>query len=269
MDEKELKTALEYIGKFKDQIFLIKLSGEILSDSNALESVASDLVLLHRFGIHPVIIHGAGKQISSNMEKLGLKPAFIRGERVTDETTLGIVIGALYTVNDAIVGKINKSSKLAVGIGGLFDAQIKSKELGLVGKVTAVNHKVVLDLIASGYIPVIIAIGRDHLGRSLNINADRAAAALAKALKAGKVMLLTNVDGVLDKNGKLIKELDVDTAKSLLNTNAVTNGMIPKIDSSIEMISEGVKEVHIVKAGEGVILAELLTDKGKGTMITK
>ncbi len=268
-DTEELIEALHYIKKFKDQIFIIKFGGEILSDEKVLETIALDLVLLHDVGIHQVVMHGAGTLISSEMKKLGLEPKFIRGERVTDREILSLVTGCLHHVNNRIVGKINKNAPIAVGLtSGLFEAKRKREELGYVGDVTEVNFRIILGLIDGGYLPVVLPIGIDGESNPLNINADMAAAELAKALNATKMIVLTNVDGVLDKDGELIRQLNIKEAKNLVKNRVVTGGMIPKLESGIKALSEGVERVHIVKAGEHAILGELLTGEGTGTMIT-
>jgi acetylglutamate kinase len=266
---KELIEALHYIKKFKGQVFIIKFSGEILSDERILETIALDLVLLNDVGIHPVIMHGAGNLISSEMAKAGLKPKFIRGERVTNRETLDLVMGCQLRVNNMIVSKINREGDIAVGLTeGLFKAERRRKELGYVGDIISVNSGVISNMIGEGHIPVISPIGMDSDGDSLNINADVAAGELAKALNATKMIVLTYVDGILDKEGKLIRQLNITEAEKLIEKGVVTGGMIPKLESCIKALSEGVERVHIVKAGEHAILGELLTKEGTGTMIT-
>ncbi|OYT41647.1 MAG: acetylglutamate kinase [Candidatus Altiarchaeales archaeon ex4484_43] len=270
VDTRELIEALHYIKKFKDQVFIIKFGGEILSDEKILETIALDLVLLHDVGIHQIVMHGAGNLISSEMKRLGLEPEFIRGERVTDRETLSLVTGCLHYVNNKIVGKINKNAAIAVGLaGGLFEARRKRKELGYVGDITAVNSRIILELIEKGHLPVVMPIGIDKEGNSLNINADVSAGELARELNAMKMIILTHVEGVLDENGELISKLNIAEAKNLLKRKVVTGGMIPKLESGIRAISRGVDRVHIVKAGEHAILGELLTEEGTGTMITR
>jgi len=269
-DTQELIEALHYIKKFKGQVFIIKFGGEILSDEKILETIALDLVLLHDVGIRQIVMHGAGTLISSKMEKSGLKPRFIRGERVTDEETLGLVIGCLRHVNKKIVEKINKKAKIAVGLhGGLFETKRKKEELGYVGDIINVNSNIISGLIDGGYLPVVLPIGMDREGRSLNINADVAAGELAKALNSTKMIILTNVEGVLNRDGELIRQLTMKEVKKLVENKVVTGGMIPKLESGIKAISKGVDRVHIVKAGEHAILGELLTEEGTGTMITR
>lgn len=267
---KELIEALHYIKKFKDQVFIIKFSGEILSDEKILETIALDLVLLHDVGIKIVVMHGAGTLISTTMEKLGLKPEFIRGHRVTDEKTLEVVVSSLHKVNNMITGKINKEEKIAVGLDkGVFKAEKRSKELGYVGDVEEVDSRLILGVLEEGHIPVIYPIGVDGGGQLLNINADVAAGELSKALNATKIINLTNVDGVLDKKGNLIRKVNVREAGKLIKNKTVTGGMIPKLESAVNAIKKGVKQVHIIRAGKHAILGELLTEKGTGTMVTR
>jgi acetylglutamate kinase len=266
ISSKELIDAIEYIKKFRGQVFIVKFSGEIVEDDTVLDSVARDLILLNEVGIHPVVLHGAGNLISSDMQKLGLKPRFVKGERVTDEATMDIVVGCLQHVNNTIVGKINKYSTAAVGVtGGLFLAR-RRESLGLVGDIMRINTRVIFDLIEKGHIPVVFPVGADEEGSSLNINADIAAGELAKGLDATKLIVLTNVEGVYGGEG-LIRCLSVSEARKLMESEAITGGMIPKLGACVDALSMGVKQAHIIKAGEHAILAEILTRDGTGTMI--
>lgn len=268
LTSRELIETVEYIKKFRGQVFIVKFSGEVVEDDKVLDSVSRDLILLNEIGIHPVVLHGAGNLISSSMKKLGMKPVFIRGERVTDEATLDIVLGCLQHVNNRIVGKINKysDSGAAVGVtGGLFLAK-KRESLGLVGDVEEVNTGIVLNLIGGGHIPVVFPVGADRDGNPLNINADIAAGELAKVLSASKIILLTNVDGVY-RGGELIRNLSISEARKLMGSEAITGGMIPKLGACVDALSRGVKQAHIIKAGEHAILGEILTKEGTGTMI--
>ncbi|HIE33629.1 MAG TPA: acetylglutamate kinase [Candidatus Altiarchaeales archaeon] len=269
IDIQELIDALHYINKFRGQTFVIKFGGEILDDESVLETVSLDLVLLHDVGIHMVVMHGAGTLISSTMKRLGLEPRFIRGERVTDEKTLEIVIKCLRQVNNRIIEIINREKAIAKGSDDFFfRAKRKRKELGYVGGITSVDSDKILKLIESRYLPVIFPIGIGKDGHALNINADVAAGELARALDATKMIMLTNVDGVLDRNGRLIRQLSMEEAKKLIKEGIVTGGMIPKLESGIKALSVGVERVHIVRAGEHAILGELLTKEGTGTMLT-
>ncbi len=268
---KELIEALHYIKKFRGRVFVVKFGGDIFFEEEILESVALDLALLHELGIHLVVVHGAGVLISANMEKFGVDPKFIRGERVTNEETLDLMIGSLQHVNQKLVANINRENDICVGLtAGLFEAEKKNKELGFVGEVTSINSKLVGDLFDKGYLVVTTPIGIDKCGRLLNINADVAAGEISRSLEASKLIMLTqHVEGVLNKEGKLIRKLSVSEAKDLIKKGVIAEGMIPKVESGIKAISEGVDRVHIVKAGKHAILEELLTEEGTGTLLVK
>lgn len=268
--------ALEYIKKFRHHLFVIKLGGEIIANEDKLDAVAKDVILLSYVNINPVIVHGGGPDITKTMEKLGKKPTFIKGLRVTDEDTMDIVKMVLVgKINTAIVARINKFGGNAVGISGksgrLFSAKKQKSEvdLGLVGEITEVNTELVKVLVEKGYIPVISPIGFDDEGNSLNINADTAAAKLAGTLKADKIIFMTPTGGVLDKAGNLIPKLTVKEAKELIKKGVATGGMIPKLEASIEAIKCGVKTAHIIGSGEHSILEEVFTSSGVGTMVTE
>ena len=268
--------ALEYIRKFSGQIFVVKLGGEVMLDKEVLDSVAQDLVFLNVVGIKTVVVHGGGVEISEAMEKFGKKPEFIKGLRVTDKETMDIVEMVLTgKINTELVSRINKHNGNAVGLSGksgnLFSV-VKQKhevDLGYVGDVRKVNSKIVTTQLDHGYTPVISPIGVGPDGSSYNINADTAAAELAVALNASKFILLTNVEGVLDKEKKLIKRLTVVKAKKLILDGTVSGGMIPKLEACIISLKKGVERAHIVKASKHAVLEEILTTLGTGTMITE
>jgi len=217
--------ALEYIRKFRGQVFVVKFGGEVMVNEDVLDAVAEDLLLLRYVNIKPVVVHGGGGEISAAMDKFGKKPTFVKGLRVTDEETMDIVQMVLAgKLNNDIVASINKHGGHAVGISGksakLFSAEKVPGEgdvdLGFVGEITKVNADLVRTLLDKEYIPVISPIGIADDGSSLNINADAAASKLAVELKASKLILLTGVDGVLDRDGKLIKTLTSEEAGGLL-----------------------------------------------------
>lgn len=268
--------ALEYIRKFRDQVFVIKFGGEVMVDEKVLDAVAEDLLLLRYVNIRPVVVHGGGGEISAAMDKFGKKPKFVKGLRVTDEETMDIVQMVLAgKLNNDIVASVNKHGGHAVGISGksakLFSAEkVPSEEdvdLGFVGEITEVNADLVRTLVDKGYIPVISPIGIAADGSSLNINADVAASKLAVELKATKLILLTGVDGVLDKEGKLIKNLTPEEAGKLIKSGVAKAGMIPKLTECIYAIKHGVPKAHIIKAKKHSILEEIFTSEGTGTMV--
>jgi acetylglutamate kinase len=260
--------ALEYIKKFRDQIFVIKFGGEVMVDEKVLDAVAEDLLLLRYVNIKPVVVHGGGGEISAAMDKFGKKPQFVKGLRVTDEETMDIV-------QMVLAGKLNKHGGHAVGISGksakLFSAdKVPSEDdvdLGFVGEITEVNADLVRTLVDKSYIPVISPIGIADDGSSLNINADVAASKLAVELKASKLILLTGVDGVLGKDGKLIKNLSPNEAEALIASGVAKAGMIPKLTECIYAIKHGVPKAHIIKAKKHSILEEIFTSEGTGTMV--
>ncbi|MFH1055230.1 MAG: acetylglutamate kinase [Candidatus Altiarchaeota archaeon] len=270
-----LVDAIEYIHRFAGDVFVIKLGGESLLDKEVVDSVAQDLMLLNALNIRTVVVHGGGVEISEAMEKFGKKPTFVKGLRVTDKETMDIVEMVLTgKINQELVSRVNTHGGSGVGLSGksgcLFEA-VKQKgkvDLGLVGEIRKVNPKVVLTQIESGYIPIISPIGASKDGESLNINADTAASELAASLKASKLIVLTNVDGVLDKDKKLIKHLTIAEVRKLVKDGTIAGGMIPKVEACVNALKSGVSRTHIVKASRHAVLEEILTKTGTGTMIT-
>jgi acetylglutamate kinase len=270
-----LVDAIGYIRKFTGEIFVIKIGGEALLDKEVVDSVAEDLILLSALGIRTAVVHGGGVEISEAMEKFGKKPTFIRGLRVTDQETMDIVEMVMTgKVKQELVTRIHKHGGMSVGLSGkyckLFEAvkQRGKVDLGLVGEVKRVNPQVVLTQMEAGYIPVISPIGFAPDGGSLNINADTAASELSIALHASKLIVLTNVDGVLARDKSLIKRLTSSDAKRLIKEGTIGGGMIPKVEACVHALKGGVARTHIVKASTHAVLEEILTTTGNGTMIT-
>jgi len=270
-----LLEALEYMREFKDAVFVIKLGGEVLVDDEVVSCVAQDLAFLDFVGIGCVVVHGGGKDITEAMAKLGKKPVFVDGLRVTDEETMDVIETVAGKANNKLVSVIQKMGGRSKGVfgklGNLFitEKQKANVDLGFVGNVVKVNAHVVNTKLKEGYIPVVSPIGVGADGHAYNINADSAAAELAAALKAEKFILVTNVAGVLDKEGKLIQRLTLVQARKLLESDVVSGGMIPKLRACIRALEEGVPKAHIVKASRHAILEEILTKEGTGTMITR
>lgn len=271
-----LINALNYIKEFKEAVFVVKLGGEVVVDEEILETVAKDLIFLHMVGINPVVVHGGGVEISDAMKKFGKKPVFVEGLRKTDKETMDIVEMVLTgKINTQIVSYLTRFEGNAVGLSGKSGNLFKAKkqdgdvDLGYVGEINQVNPDIVETQIKNNYIPVISPVGVGEDGSSLNINADTAAAELAASLHAQKLILVTNVDGVLDGEKKLIKRLTVREAKKLIKTHVIQGGMIPKLEACIKSINSGVARTHIIKASTHAILEEILTQTGTGTMITK
>ena len=267
--------ALAYIKKFKGKIFVIKLGGQVMLDKNIMDTVAQDLILLNYVGIKPVVLHGGGPEISAAMEKFGKKPKFIEGLRVTDEETMDIVKMVLIgKINSEIVECVAKHGGEVVGLSGksarLFVAEKRKGkvDLGMVGNIKKVNTKVVNLLLENGIIPIISPVALDKDGNALNVNADTAAGQLAAELKASKLILLTDVSGVLDENKNLIKRITAPEIDDLIESKKVSGGMIPKLLACKSALTGGVKRTHIIKAVEHGILEEVFTSYGTGTMIT-
>lgn len=267
--------ALPYIKAFSGSIIVLKYGGAAMVDSALKEKVMQDVALLRYVGMRPVVVHGGGNEITRWLDKVGKKAQFIDGLRVTDAETVEIaemvLVGKISKELVYLIGKYGGSAvSLSGKDGGLVTAKkIKARnDLGFVGDVAAVNTKVIKHLIEDEYIPVISSIGVDKKGQTFNINADHFASALAGALKARKLILLTDVKGVFDKKKKLIQRIKVNEIGGLIRNKTIQGGMIPKLQSAAEAVKKGVKSVHIIDGRvEHSILLELLTDHGVGTMI--
>jgi acetylglutamate kinase len=279
--------ALPYIQTFRGKTFVIKYGGNAMIDEGLKHDFAQDVVLLRYIGINPVIVHGGGPQIGKTMERMGKKPAFVGGQRVTDEETMDIVEMVLGgKVNKEIVSLINRTGGKAVGLtgkdGGLLQAKklkmSKTSEetgatelidLGLVGEVTEVRPGALVALEESGFIPVIAPVGVGGQGETYNINADLVAGAVAGALKAEKLILLTDQAGILDKDKKLIPSLNKKKVESMVNAGTVSGGMLPKTKSCFDALEAGCAKVHIIDGRiPHALLLEIFTESGIGTEIT-
>ena len=273
-----LSEGLPYIQRFYGKTIVIKYGGAAMSKTSLKEGFARDIALMKLVGMNPVIVHGGGPQIGSELKSAGIKTSFISGFRVTDRKTMKIVRRVLgQEINKEIVGLIKwfgaeafamtrynkniiRSSKLRLNEG---------KDLGLVGKVESIQNKEIKKKIDKGVIPVISPLGFNRKGECLNINADLVAGKIASSLKSEKLILLTDVEGIQEKKGKLISKINKKEAKSLLAQTVVEGGMKPKLESCMEAISTGVRSCHIIDGRlPHAVLLEVLTDEGIGTMIT-
>ncbi len=280
--------ALPYIRKFYGKTFVIKYGGAAQKEVHLKEAFAQDVVLLNYIGINPVVVHGGGPKISETMKKMGKSPTFIQGQRVTDEETIDIVemvLGGL--VNKEIVSLINRFGGRAIGLTGKDGTLIKAKkkvikkpspetgtdeiiDIGLVGDVEEINPDVIESLDRSGFIPVVAPVGVSEEGLTLNINADYVAASVSSSVKAEKLILLTDVPGVLDKRGNLISTLTAKEARSLIRKGIIEGGMIPKVEACLQALKEGVKKAHIVDGRVShCLLLEIFTQEGIGTEIVQ
>ena len=285
-----LLEALPYIQQFHGKTVVIKLGGSVMEKEKLLDAMLRDIVLLNYVGMKIVIVHGGGPEVSEEMRKLGKKPKFVEGLRVTDEETMEILHEQLAgKINKEIVLGISKHGGRALGISGMDGNLIRAHkllyktttskgrevemDLGLVGEVEQINPTVINYLVGTGYIPVIAPIGIDAEGHSLNINADVVAAELSAAMRAKKLILLTNVIGVMrdPKDEKtLVPQLTAEEAQKLIQEGVVKKGMIPKIDACLRAVQGGVERAHIIKGTTPhVLLLEILTESGIGTMIER
>jgi acetylglutamate kinase len=284
---KTLIEAMPYIQTFRGKTFVIKYGGNAMTDESLKLGFAQDVVLLRYIGINPVIVHGGGPQIGKTMERMGKKPTFVSGQRVTDEETMDIVEMVLGgKVNKEIVNLINRTGGKAVGLtgkdGGLIQAKklkmtIKSEntgeteiiDIGLVGEVTEVRPGALVALEQGGFIPVIAPVGVGENGETYNINADLVAGAVAGALKAEKLILLTDQSGILDKDKNLIPTLNKKTVETMIHAGVIAGGMIPKTKSCSQALDAGCSKVHIIDGRiPHALLLEIFTREGIGTEIT-
>ncbi len=285
---KILVEALPYIRRFYGKTIVIKYGGSTMEEERMKRSFALDVVLLKYIGLNPVIVHGGGPQIGQMLAKIGKKSQFVEGMRVTDRETMDVVEMVLVgKVNKEIVALINQQGGKAVGLSGkdgrlitakklkLTKSGVKGKrpeviDIGMVGEVKAVNPGVVEALERENFIPVIAPVGVGEEGETYNINADLVAGKIAAALKAEKLILLTDVEGVMDGEHRLIPTLDIKQIKRLLTRKIISSGMIPKVNCCLGALEGGVAKTHIIDGRlEHAILLEIFTDVGIGTQITK
>jgi len=268
-----LSQALPYLQRYSGAIVVIKLGGHAMISDEALETFARDVVLMRQVGINPVIVHGGGPMINSMLDKLNIKSEFINGKRVTDPETMNVVEMVLSgSVNKKIVQAINNQEGRAVGLSGkdakLIICKQETPDLGLVGSPTDVNPEVIFTLFENDMIPVIAPLGAGNNGETLNINGDTVSGAIASALKADRLLLLTDVSGVQDKNGSIITELDSTQIKNWINEGIISGGMIPKTETALLALKGGVRGVVILDGRvPNACLLELFTEHGAGSLI--
>jgi len=273
-----LLQALPYIRRFRDAVVVVKYGGHAMTDPELARHFADDVVLMRAVGLRPVVVHGGGPQISDLMRRLGMEPVFRDGLRVTDAGSLDVARMVLVgKINRDIVSAINVHGPLAVGLSGedagLILASARHPDLGFVGDVEAVNPHILVRLLAEDLIPVVSTIGADLAGQAYNINADTVAGAIAEALGAEKVVYLTDVEGLLrdvSDAGTLLSRTTSHELKRLVDDGVLTGGMIPKIAACIHAVEHGVGSAHILDGRTPhVLLLEVFTDAGIGTMITE
>ena len=271
---KILSEALPYIQKFSGKIVVIKYGGSAMKENKLRQNFARDIALMRQIGIFPVLVHGGGPQIEENLKKSSIKSVFIDGLRKTDENSIKIIVKTLREVNGDIAELIKTWGARTKTFNDVRESilickKIKTKiDLGFVGDITKVDGSLIKKNIFSGKIPVIAPIGRDRFGMHYNINADHVACKVAEKLKAEKIIMMTDVKGVLTNKGKKISEMNIKKAKKIAKT--IKGGMLPKLSSAIKSLESGVKSAHIVDGRvPHAVLVEILTDKGVGTWITK
>lgn len=279
--------SLPYIRRFSGMTIVIKYGGHAMVDDQLKEDFARDVTLLKFIGLNPVVVHGGGPQINSVLTQMGIQSTFVKGMRMTDTPTMDVVEMVLGgKVNKAIVAQINRQGGKAVGLSGKDGGLIQAKKLhivfqndentppeiidpGHVGEVTRINPDLINTLTQHGFIPIIAPVGVGENGETYNINADMVACRVAVALAAGRLIYLTDVDGVLDADGKLISSIDAVTIRQLSAAGIITGGMIPKINYALEALQQGVEKVPIINGKKRhALLLELFTDRGIGTEVT-
>ncbi len=276
-----LAEALPYIQRFHDRTIVIKYGGNAMTEPQLKAGFARDVVMLKLVGMNPVVVHGGGPQIGGLLEKMGIKSEFRQGMRVTDEPTMNVVEMVLGELNQEIVGLINSHGGKAVGLTGQDGAFMRARKLllkdeqtgadidiGLVGEIDQIDPELISLLDSRDFIPVIAPIGVGSGGEAYNINADLVAGKLAERLNAEKLVLMTNIQGVLDKDGNLITGLTATQIENLFADGTIHGGMLPKISSALDAVKNGVSSSHIIDGRvEHALLLEILTNEGVGTLI--
>ena len=263
----------KYIDKYNDEIIVIKCGGSVLLDSKIFNQFVEDISVINKLCLNVIIVHGGGKNIKKKLDKNKIETKFINGLRVTDEKSMRIVENSLNELNSEIVKKLNEKQCKAFSINSknsIIKVNKISNELGYVGNPKVVDHKVIKQLLINKKIPVIVPMGNGDDNKIYNINADTAAGSIAKSLTSRRLLLMTDVKGVLDKNKKLIPLLNSSFAKKMIEDGIIQGGMIPKINTCLESLNNGVTGVAIVDGRKShSILFELFSDKGAGTLIRK
>ena len=266
------KEVKKYLDKYNDEYIVIKCGGSVLVDQNLFNNFINDISILNKLGFIPVIIHGGGKRISNKLNEAGIKSDFINGLRVTDKKSINIVEGVLSNFNKEITEALKKNKCDSLSItnkqNNILTVYQENKELGFVGVPTEVNLSIIEQIVEEKKVPVIAPLGLDKNNQVYNINADTAAGAIAKKLNARRLVIMSDVEGVLDGNKKLISEINSNKVKDLIKNGTISGGMIPKIKNCLDVASNGVKGVCIIDGRlEHSILFELLSNAGSGTLI--
>lgn len=273
-DGPSIEEVKKYIEKYKNDSIVIKYGGNVFIDRNIFNNFIEDISILNKLGLSIIVIHGGGPRIKKELEKSNIQSKFIRGLRVTDQKIINIVENVLIDFNHDIRNSLSEQGSKAVSINTKENNIIKvipeAEELGFVGKPNKINIDLIEDVINKNFIPIISPLGLGENNQTYNINGDTAAGAIAKSLKCRRLLLMTNVEGVLDKNKKLIEEIYSSEILEMIKNETITGGMIPKINTCLDAINNGVTAVGIIDARpKHSILFELFSDKGSGTLIRK
>jgi len=262
----------KYLEKYNDEFIVIKCGGSILVDPKLFKIFIEDVAVLKKLGFNPIVIHGGGKRINNKLGELNIKSDFINGLRVTDKNTISIVEDVLIEFNKEIVNSLKDQScetrRVTSKEYNIITVKPENEKLGFVGTPTHIKTDVLKEIIKANEVPVVAPLGLDENNQTFNINADTVAGSVAKELKARRLMIISDVEGVLDSEKKLIPEINSKKAKELINQEVISGGMIPKINNCLDVASNGVKGVVIIDGRKNhSILFELLSDKGSGTLI--
>ena len=270
----DISQVSKYVNKYKKEKIVIKCGGKVLIDPDLFDKFIEDVSVLHKLGLKIIIIHGGGPRIKKELAKLNIESEFINGLRVTNKQTMEVVEKALVNFNSEIVEKLEKKNCKSIGLNAdtnnVIIVEQENKNLGFVGKPKKIFDEKIQNVIDKNLIPVLSPMGKDDKNQKYNINADTAAAAVAKSLRSRRLLLMTDVEGVYDENKKLINEIKPDEAKNLIDKKIVQGGMIPKLLNSIDAIENGVKGVVIIDGRKlHSILYEIFSDDGAGTLLRK
>ena len=281
--EEELKTILpldgpsteevqKYLEKYNDEYIVIKCGGSVLIDQNLFDIFIKDISTLNKLGFTPIIVHGGGKRISNKLNEIGLESKFIKGLRVTDKETIKVVEEVLIDFNKEIINALDQQNCESQSINSkennILTVVQENEELGFVGSPTNVDQSIIDKIIADKKVPIIAPLGLDKNDQTYNVNADTAAGYIAKKINARRLIILSDVEGVLDNNKNLIPEINSESIKELIDNETITGGMIPKINNCLDVASNGVKGVVIIDGRKNhSVLFELLSDEGSGTLI--
>ena len=269
-----IKEVSKYIEKYKNELIVIKYGGNVFIDRNIFDNFIADICLLNKLGLSIVVVHGGGPRIKRELDKSNIQSNFIRGLRVTDKRIIDIVERVLIDFNNDIVSSLEKMGSKAVSINtkknNIIEVVPEAKELGFVGLPNKINNKILLDIIKENRIPIVSPLGLDENNQTHNINGDTAAMAVAKSLKSRRLLLMTNVDGVLNKEKKLIAEISSSEILKMIKDETINSGMIPKVNACLTAVNNGVTAAGIINGTkQHSCLWEIFSDKGSGTLIRK